>query len=100
MAKEFSVGEAKAKLSSLINSVAYGGERIVILSRGRPKAALVSVEDLHRLEGISSGRPSKAQRILALTQADRVRQALEGFKLTDSVKELARAREERARGLR
>ena len=100
MAKEVSVGEAKAKLSSLINAVAYGGERVIIQSRGRPKAALVSVEDLRRLEGVRPLRPSKAQRALALAQADRVRQALRGFKLTDSVEELVQVREERLRGLR
>lgn len=98
MAKEVSVGEAKAKLSSLINAVAYGVERIVIQSRGRPKAALVGVEDLGRLEGLHPRRPSKAQRLLALAQADRVREALEGFKLTDSVKDLAWVREEHLRG--
>ena len=99
MAKGVSVGEAKAKLSSLINAVAYGGERVVIQSRGRPKAALVSVDDLHRLEGARPLRPSKAQRALALAQADRVRRALDGLKLTDSVEELVRVREERLRGL-
>lgn len=98
MAKGVSVGEAKARLSSLINAVAYGGERVVIQSRGRPKAALVSVEDLHRLEGTHALRPSKAQRALGLAQADRVREALRGFKLTDSVEKLARLREERLRG--
>ena len=98
MAKAVSVGEAKAGLSSLINTVAYGGERVIIQSRGRPKAALVSVEDLRRLEGSHALRPSKAQRALGLAQADRVREALRGFKLTDSVEELARLREERLRG--
>ena len=100
MPKAVSVGEAKAKLSSLINAVAFGGERIVIQSRGRPKAALVSVEDLSRLEGIRPLRPSRAQRLLALAQADRVRRALQGFKLTDSVEEIARLRAERLRGIR
>lgn len=99
MIKEVSVGEAKAHLSSLINSVAFGGERILIQSRGRPKAALVSVEDLRRVEGTRPVGPSKAQRLLALTQADRVRRALEGLKLTDSVSELVRLRERRLRGL-
>src|SRR3972149_431530 len=98
MAKAVSVGEAKAGLSSLINTVAYGGERVIIQSRGRPKAALVSVEDLHRLEGTRALRPSKAQRALGLAQADRVREALRGFKLTDSVEELGRLGEERLGG--
>jgi len=30
--------------------VAYGGERIVLTSRGKPKAAIVSVEDYEQLE--------------------------------------------------
>ena len=40
----------KARLSELVGRVAYGRERIVVLRRGRPMAALVSVEDLRRLE--------------------------------------------------
>ena len=98
MARAVSVAEVKARLSSLVNSVAYGGERIIIQSRGRSKAALVSVEDLRRVEGAHPSRPSKAQRILALVHADRVRKALKGLKLTDSVEELRRLREGRHRG--
>jgi prevent-host-death family protein len=96
-AKGVPLGEAKAKLSSLVNAVAYGGERVIIESRGRPKAALVSVRDLERLEGTRPGRPSKAQRRLALAQAGRVRKALEGFRLTDSLADLQQLREERLR---
>ena len=99
MAREVSMGEAKARLSSLVNSVAFGGQRIVIQSRGRPKAALVSVEDLRRVEGIRPARLSKAQRVLALVQADRVRKSLKGLKLTDSLEDLGRLREGRLRGL-
>lgn len=97
MAKALSIGETKARFSSLINAVAFGGERVLIQSRGRPKAALVSVEDLRRVEGTPS-RPSKAQRRLALAQADRVRKVLQGLKLTDSVEELRRLREDRLGG--
>ncbi len=99
MAKEVSMGEAKARLSSLVNSVAFGRERIVIQSRGRPKAALVSVDDLRHVEGTRSVRLSKAQRTLALVQADRVRRALKGLKLTDSLEELRRLRVGHLRGL-
>ena len=97
MTKGIPLGEAKARLSSLVNAVAYGGERVIIESRGRPKAALVSVGDLERLEGVAPGRLSKAQRWLALTQADRVRKALEGLRLTDSLGDLQRVRGERLR---
>ncbi len=98
MAKALSIGEAKARFSSLINAVAFGGERILIQSRGRPKAALVSVEDLRRVEATPRGRPSKAQRLLALAQADRVRKALQGLKLTESVEGLRHLREDRLGG--
>lgn len=42
--------EAKTHLSEYLNRVRYGGERIVIERHGKPVAALVSTEDLERLE--------------------------------------------------
>ncbi len=41
---------ARNQLSAMINQVAHGKDRIVLESHGRPKAALVSIEDLDRLE--------------------------------------------------
>jgi prevent-host-death family protein len=99
VAKTVSVSELKAQLSSLVNAVAFGGERIIIQSRGRSKAALVSVEDLQRMVDTHPSRPSKAHRTLALIHVDRVRKTLKGLKLTDSVEELSRLREGRLRGL-
>ena len=45
-----SIGTVKRDISELVNRVAYGGERIVLTSRGKPKAAIVSVADLVELE--------------------------------------------------
>lgn len=45
-----SIGQVKRDISDLVNRVAYGGERIVLTSRGRPKAALVSIGDYEWLE--------------------------------------------------
>jgi prevent-host-death family protein len=45
-----SVSEMKDTLSEVLNRAAYGRERIVIASRGKPKAAVISVEDLQLLE--------------------------------------------------
>ena len=45
-----SVTEMKDALSEILNRAAYGHERIVIASRGRPKAAVISIEDLNLLE--------------------------------------------------
>ena len=44
------VADVKARLSEYLARVAYTGERVLILSRSKPKAALVSVDDLRRLE--------------------------------------------------
>jgi prevent-host-death family protein len=44
------IGTVKRDISELVNRVAYGGERIVLTSRGKPKAALVSMQDYERLE--------------------------------------------------
>jgi len=45
-----SVSELKKALSEFLNRAAYGRERIIVASRGKPKAAVISIEDLHRLE--------------------------------------------------
>lgn len=45
-----STSRAKRDISELVNRVAYGGERILLTSRGRPKAAIVSLEDYELLE--------------------------------------------------
>jgi prevent-host-death family protein len=47
---QISIGQVKRDISELLNRVAYGGERIVLTSRGKPKAAIVSMEDYERLE--------------------------------------------------
>jgi prevent-host-death family protein len=41
-----SVSELKNALSEILNRAAFGRERIVVASRGRPKAAVISIEDL------------------------------------------------------
>ncbi len=42
--------EFKQNLGELVNRAAYGCLRIELVSRGKAKAALISVEDLRRLE--------------------------------------------------
>jgi prevent-host-death family protein len=43
------IGQVKRDISELVNRVAYGGERVILTSRGKPKAALVSMADYERL---------------------------------------------------
>jgi prevent-host-death family protein len=45
-----SIGQVKRDLSELVNRVAYGGERVVLTSRGKPKAVIISPEDYERLK--------------------------------------------------
>ena len=52
--------EAKQSLGQLANRAAYGGDRFVLEFRGKPRAALVSFEDLERLEAMD--RSSRSQR--------------------------------------
>ncbi len=47
-----SVSKLSRSLSEYLNRAAYGSERIVITSRGNPKAAIVSIDDLRRLQGL------------------------------------------------
>lgn len=44
-----SIGQVKRDISELVNRVAYGREQVVLTSRGKPKAALISIEDFERL---------------------------------------------------
>lgn len=48
--KAVSIGEVKRDIAELVNRVANGHERIVLTSRGKPKAVLVSMEDYQRLQ--------------------------------------------------
>ena len=50
MVAHASVTEAKRSFSELLNRAAYGKERIVVTSHDNPKAAVISIEDLRRLE--------------------------------------------------
>jgi len=50
MPRKVSVAEAKRDFSELMSRVAFRGERFLIERRGKSMAALVSVEDLHKIE--------------------------------------------------
>jgi prevent-host-death family protein len=54
MGTTLNVAGAKRRLSELMSRVAYKGERFLIKRRSTPMVALVSAEDLSRLERQSS----------------------------------------------
>ena len=49
-----SIGQEKRDISELVNRVAFGRERIILTSRGKPKAVLVSVQDFETLEQLTT----------------------------------------------
>ena len=49
MDTQISIGQIKRDISELVNRVTYAGERIILTSRGKPKAALISMDDYELL---------------------------------------------------
>ena len=56
MTIKVSIGQVKRDISELINRVAYGGEKIILTSRGKDKAAIISMEDFERLQVLREAR--------------------------------------------
>ena len=52
------LSEARNNLPELVNRASYGQERIVLERRGKPVAAIVSLEDVARLEAFEDARDS------------------------------------------
>ncbi len=48
--EQVAIGQVKRDISDLVNRVAYGEERIILTSRGKPKAVLVSLEDYEKIK--------------------------------------------------
>ena len=98
MSSKISISELKRDLSGIINQAAYGKQRIVIGSRGKPKAAMISMEDLHLLESLSQERSLQGKQISALDAARVVRAeiaACAGGPLPDSAEDLRELKESR-----
>jgi prevent-host-death family protein len=53
---EVPVTQARAEFADLVNRVVYGGERVVVTRHGKPIVALVSADDLARLEDLDQPR--------------------------------------------
>jgi prevent-host-death family protein len=66
MSTRVSIGQVKRDISEMVNRVNYGGERIILTSRGKPKAALINIEDYERLLK-SENRATEIQKWLADT---------------------------------
>ena len=67
MNTQVSIGQIKRDISELVNRVAYAGDHIIITSRGKPKAALINMQEYERLLA-SEGRAADIQKWLAETR--------------------------------
>jgi prevent-host-death family protein len=94
--------ELRQNLGHLVNRAAYGGDRIVLVAHGQPKAAIVGFDDLARLKELedeTAAEQDAAQQ--ALTFADLVGERIRGWQAShgvepeDSVQVLKRLREAR-----
>ncbi|MFE4050423.1 type II toxin-antitoxin system Phd/YefM family antitoxin [Streptomyces sp. YIM B13518] len=65
MAYEIPVTQARAELADLINRVVYGGERVVVTRHGKPLVALVSADDLRRLEELGEAREPAEEQVIS-----------------------------------
>jgi prevent-host-death family protein len=99
---QVSMTELRQRLGTLVNRAAYGGERIVLVSRGEPRAAIVGIEDLRRLKQLSVSMTAESDRYThALAAVDLLRgqiqrwQKAHGIESENSVETLRRLREER-----
>ncbi len=94
MTRQASIKEAKDQLSVFVNIVAHGHERVVLTSRGRPKAALIGLHDLAALDDLSSNPIADDS---TLTEVDLLKERIlrrrRGELLSDSVDDLAAIRE-------
>ncbi len=96
--------ELKRSLGDLVNRAAYGREWIVLVSHGRPKAAIVSIEDLELLRRLQRGE-IPAPRAVTLEELDALRERIrrrweaEGVTSVDSADMIREMREERTDAL-
>ena len=59
-AMNIGIAEIRNNLADALNRVIYGGERVILERRGKPSAAIVSLEDLALLEAVEDSEDLRA----------------------------------------
>jgi prevent-host-death family protein len=90
---KINIRKARERFSEIVNAVAIKGERVILLSKNKPKAAIVSLKDLQVLEDRSI---TKAKRLAQIERIKKVRERLakKGV-ISDSLLTLKKMRKER-----
>jgi len=55
----YRIADAKRQFSELVKRAAYKGETVTVGTRGRPEAALISVDELRRLRELEMERDAR-----------------------------------------
>lgn len=74
---QISMSKLRQNLGSLVNQAAYGGERIVLMAHGEPKAAIIGIEDLQRLQQLDDNFTSEQAQHFEAVAADLYEQVRE-----------------------
>ncbi len=95
--------DLRRRAGELLSRIRYAGECFIIEKNGEPVAALIGIEDLHRLERLEKqNQEERVERQQALAMAQAVREAVlarrGGAPLPDTTDDLRRMREERSGG--
>jgi len=90
---KINIREARGRFSEIINKVSSKGERVVLMSRNKPKALIVGIEEAEALEGEPM---RKGRRLLQLEQIRKTRERVGHKKVKgDSLGELRKLRKTR-----
>lgn len=94
---KINIRKARENFSKIINIAAIKKERVILMSNNKPKAALVSLDDLQLLE---NRRNDKRKRLAQLEKINKLRESLSRKGVTsDSELTLKRMREEKVEQL-
>ncbi len=94
---KINIRKARENFSKIINIAAIKKERVILMSNNKPKAALVSLDDLQLLE---NRRNDKRKRLAQLEKINKLRKSLSRKGVTsDSESTLKRMREEKVEQL-
>lgn len=98
----YALTEAKHRFGELVKRSAFGGERFVLESRGKPQAAIVTYEDLRALE---RAEPDWERGKLALERLAQIREEIRAKSgvqpdSSETIRRMRNERDEQLFGLR
>jgi len=69
------MADVRRRISELVSRVVYGGERVILTYRNRPKAVIISLEGYMRLKALDT-KQADEQQLAALQEIAQHRQAI------------------------